>query len=154
MKKAMLLVLMFSLPIIGYSQNRPDSVGVGVGPLYNGFGMGYQISTSSVNNFISVGCPGIGYGGDSGVIVNCGIGYSLVITPISDDKKHGFGVNIGAGYSRRGVDTDPYYIVGLNYAHFYNGIEKKGWNAQIGPALQYLRGYYSPIGLFGFGYQF
>ena len=154
MKKIIQTILIISIPIIGYGQERSKFLGVGIGPLYNGMGINYEIPASNLFNYISVGCPGIGYGGDSGLITNCGVGYSIVITPIPDNKRYGFGVNIGAGISHGGSGSDPYYLAGLNYTYFYRGAEKRGWNGQIGPAIQYLRTYYSPIVLLGFGYQF
>ena len=152
--KKLLLAFLISIPAAGYSQGNPNSVGLGVGPLYNGFGLAYEIPIASVHNYVSIGCPSFGYGGDSGFVSNCGAGYSIVVTPFSNNTRHGFGFNVGAGFTNRHQTTSPYYLAGFNYSYFYDGIENKGWNVQIGPALEYWEGLYSPTAMFGFGYQF
>ena len=142
------------LPTIGTCGDNAHSIGFGLGPIYNGLGLNYEIPMSTSSNYFSLGCPGIGYGDSAGLILDCGLGYSFVSTILSKSNKHGIGGNIGLGYSGSNVNSGLTYHAGVHYSYFYDGIHNKGWNFHIGPAVRHFNNRYSPTAFFGFGYQF
>ena len=153
MKRAIIGVMLFSAVVTVNGEERSSSIGLGIGPLYNGIGFGYKVPTSNSFSYFSVGCPSVGYGGDSGWLLNCGAGYSLVFAPTMN-KKHGVGANLGVGYSHRGIGSGASLIAGVNYSYFFSGIDRRGWNIQAGTGMEYFRQELAPTGIIGFGYQF
>ena len=151
--KHLVLTALLLLPSAGFCQDGAPSFGIGVGHLYYGLGANYQFSSPNLNNYISLGCPHVGHGGDSGFVANCGVGYSLITAALSQSGKHGIGGNIGASHAVLGQREGFVYHLGINYTYFFNGIGREGWNLQVAPAIEYFGGGYSPTGFFGFGYQ-
>lgn len=149
---AFLAFLLF--PTFVSASNQSSSIGLGMGPLYYGIGANLTIPRKHSYNYLSIGCPEVGYGGDSGWITSCGVGYSIVTAEWSSNRKHGVGITTGVAYKQRYYGNGPSYSLGVSYGYFFNSIDNAGWNLQISPGYQYFNEDFSPMAILGFGYQF
>jgi len=155
MKKTFVIFtfLLVSLPSLCFAEQGKHSFGMGLGPTYNGLGINYRIPTTYFSNYLSIGCPTIGYGTGSGFIGRCGIGYSLLKT-ITPNRRHGLGTNLGISYAKYAVENGQSNHIGIFYAYYFNNEETTGWNIQFGPAIEYFDQEYFRNIYLGFGYQY
>lgn len=161
MKKLLLttsiLVSTLSLSILPMSVQAETTFGVGIGSLYNGFGINVGKTTSTSLTFGSVGCIGWGYGSE-GYSSNCGAGFGVVTTAALPGLRHGLGLSLAvtkntSSYSE--VSANVELMLMPSYYYFFSGIEQGGFNLGAGPSFTYQEGQsIEPFFTLNIGYQF
>lgn len=135
------------------SKEKQYSISVGLGPIYNGLGIGFRTPLNKMNQYISLGCQSLGYGSHSGWLYRCGVGYSVVAN-LTKSKQHSLGLNVDILYNGMSQESGMEYLAGIFYTYFFNAADSEGWNMQIGPGVSYFHSNFTPVSFFGVGYQY
>lgn len=167
MKKLLLATtLLFST----LSVQAENTIGIGIGSLYNGFGFNAGKTTSTSFLFGSAGCMGwtnwSSYSSSSnddstktvGHETNCGLGLGYVSTAVLPGVRQGLGLSL-VGTKNHIFENQSGSNLELtlmpSYYFFFKGIDKSGFNLGTGPMFTYRDG--QPIEsfvMFNIGFQF
>jgi len=137
--KKYLYIAMVTVPMLSSAASAETTIGIGVGPLYNGLGLNFGKTTPSSFVYGALGCVGITIA-DSGDPdnrdeSNCGVGFGYISASLFSNDRHALGLNIGLTHNTDKSQTEVRVRPGYHY--FFNGINKPGLNLGVGPIVYY-----------------
>lgn len=168
-----LLAACIAAPLISTNVKAENTVGIGIGSLYNGFGMNIGNWTNSSIAFASIGCLAFSdrtqvttsSNGDSSTIsektnghdTNCGVGLGYISSDVLPGQRQGIGLSVALTRNNLRQTTSSKIELSLmpNYTYFFSGIDKSGFN--LGTGMRFTVGDNLPVEsgvTINAGYQF
>jgi len=88
--------IFFSLINLGFGYlvfaNENIGYGIGLGYMYNGFGVNVNHHSENVVKYLAVGCPTLGSSSKDGFVYACGGGLGVVYSSIFSQNKNKHGI--------------------------------------------------------------
>ncbi len=165
------LLLSFTL-LLSTTASADTTFGIGIGSLYNGFGINVGKKTQRTFSFGSIGCMGYSYTNEessNGDVVenidnkrsNCGIGIGYVSSNAFKSNKQAIGLSLGINRNLMFEDingqNDDKWELNLmpTYHYFFKGIDKRGFNLGMGTVLSFTENEPMETGItLNLGFQF
>ena len=161
MKKVPVLLLCVPLTFGPVVIADDRTIGIGLGPLYGGFGMNLGLVNEERLRYLALGCVSASYSSgtdDSELDTNCGVAAGIVSSDPLPGQRHALGLSLGVTYQTdedSGFGGGAELHVSPNYYFFFNGLGKSGFNLGIGPGLDLYEGGETEGDLrFNAGFQF